>query len=71
MTVSNLHDRYVRIERAYTAALAGRDPNLVNIFDLLPAIFEAVPDTSPQEIADALRWSARRDFREADRLEDK
>jgi hypothetical protein len=66
-----LHARFGRIERAYTAALNGRDPNLVNIFDLLPAIFAAVPDTSPKEIVEALCWSARKDFREADRLEGK
>jgi hypothetical protein len=35
----------------------------------LPAIFAAVPDTNTQEIADALRWSARKDMREADKLE--
>jgi hypothetical protein len=69
MTIVNLHERYSRIERAYTAALAGRNPENVDVVDLLPAIFEAVPDTSTAEIVDALRWSARHDLREADALE--
>jgi len=31
--------------------------------------YEAVPDTTPQEVAEALRWSARKDLREGDELE--
>jgi hypothetical protein len=69
MSITKLHERFERIERAYVAALGGRDPASVNVFDLLPAIFDAVPDTSTQEIAEALRWSARKDLREADKLE--
>jgi hypothetical protein len=71
MNISRLHERFSRIERAYTDALAGRDPGTVEIWELVPAIFDAVPDTTPQEIADALRWSARKNLREADRLEAK
>jgi hypothetical protein len=67
--IIRLHDRYQRIERAYVAALAGRDPATVSIMDLLPAIFSAVPDATTMEIAEALRWSARKDLREADTLE--
>jgi hypothetical protein len=70
MPVVKLNERFERIERAYVAALNGRDPNLVNIVDLLPAIFAAVPDTTTDEIAEALRWSARKNLREADRLRD-
>jgi hypothetical protein len=69
MSITKLHERFERIERAYVAALGGRDPVSVNVLDLLPAIFAAVPDTSPQEIVEALRWSARKDLREADKLE--
>ena len=69
MTVVNPLERFERIERAYTAALAGRDPGSVSIVDLLPAIFAAVPDTTAEEIVEALRWSARKDLREADKLE--
>jgi hypothetical protein len=69
MSITKLHERFERIERAYVAALGGRDPASVNVIDLLPAIFAAVPDTSPHEIAEALRWSARKDLREADKLE--
>jgi hypothetical protein len=58
-----------RLERAYLAALAGRAPENVDIVDLLPAILAALPDTNTQEIADALRWSARKNMREADKLE--
>lgn len=67
--VSKLHERFEHIERAYLEALAGRAPESVNIIDLLPAIFAAVPGTSTQEIAEALRWSARKDLRQADELE--
>jgi hypothetical protein len=51
------------------AALAGRAPESVNIVDLLPAVFAAVPDSTTQEIAEALRWSARKNLRAADKLE--
>jgi hypothetical protein len=33
--------RLERIERAYVAALAGREPESVSVLDLLPAIFAA------------------------------
>ena len=69
MSVVKLNERFERIERVYHAALAGRDPESVSVFDLLPAIFAAVPDTTTQEIAGALRWSARKDLREADKLQ--
>jgi len=69
MSVVNPFARFERIERAYTAALAGRDPAGVNVRTLLPKIFELVPDTSVEEIVAALRWSARKDMREADKLE--
>jgi hypothetical protein len=36
-------NRFERIERAYQEALAGRDPEVVSIFDLLPTIFAAPP----------------------------
>jgi hypothetical protein len=67
-TISRLHERFFRIERAYWTALAGRDPDTVEIIELVPAIFDAMPDTTLEEIADALRWSARKDVREADLL---
>jgi hypothetical protein len=60
--------RYETIIDAYIIALAGRDPASISIFDLLPAIFEAVPDTSQEEIADALTWKAKRCIAEADEL---
>jgi hypothetical protein len=66
--VIKLNERFERIERAYVAALAGRDPATVSALDLLPGIFEAVADTTPEEIAAALRWSARKNLREADQL---
>jgi hypothetical protein len=69
MTVVNPNERFERIERAYAAALDGRDATTVSIFHLLPAIFDAVPDTTDKEIVDALRWSARKSFREADQIE--
>jgi len=45
---------FERFARAYTAALAGRDPHTVSIRDLLPAIFATVPDTAIEEITAAL-----------------
>jgi hypothetical protein len=45
-----------------------REPGAVSVFDLLLAIFEAVPNTTPDRIVAALRWSSRKDFRAADRL---
>jgi hypothetical protein len=69
MTITRLHARFAQIEAAYTQALAGRDPASVNVRTLLPKIFELVPDTSVEEIVAALRWSARKDLREADKLE--
>jgi len=68
MTVHRLNERFEQIEGAYKAALGGHDPASVNVIDLLPAIFAAIPDTSTEEIAQALRWMARKAFREADRL---
>jgi hypothetical protein len=67
--IAKLHERYERIERAYVKALAGRHPRSVFITELLPAIYAAVPDTTTTEIVEALRWSARKNFREADELE--
>ena len=69
MTVHRLNERFEQIEAAYKAALGGNDPAGVNVFDLLPAIFAAIPDASTHGIAQALRWSARKAFREADTLE--
>ena len=43
-------ERFTRIDAAYMEALNGRDAETVSILDLLPAIFDAVPDTSPEEI---------------------
>jgi hypothetical protein len=52
------------------AAFGGREPQIISVIDLLPKIFEAVQDTTTEEIAETLRWSARKNFREADRLRD-
>jgi hypothetical protein len=68
MRRTRLHERYERIEAVYTAALAGRDPATVDIFDLLPAIYAALPDTYDDEVIEALRWSAEKKFREAEEL---
>jgi hypothetical protein len=51
------------------AGLAGRDPATVEIQELLPAIFAAVPDASIPEISEALRWGSRQCSIEADKLE--
>ena len=53
---------------AYEASLAGRDPASVNIFELLPAICETVPDASDDDIIAALRSDAERLLTEAQQL---
>lgn len=60
------NERFDRIDQAYKATLGDRDPGTVSVVDLLPAIFDAVPDTSLEEIADALCWVGDRAEREAD-----
>lgn len=62
-------ERYELIDTAYTNALDGRDAESVSVLDLLPAIFDAVPDTSPHEIEAALRWAAEKNEQEARELE--
>lgn len=62
--------RHETIIAAYNAALGGRDPDDVDILDLLPAIDAAVPGATPAEIAGALRWAADQAFREAEALEE-
>ncbi len=61
--------RFHRIVTAYEEALHGRDAAIVDVRDLLPVIFNAVPDTEHREIVDALRWAADREVAEADELE--
>jgi hypothetical protein len=53
---------------AYEAALGGRDPGSVSVFDLLPAIYAAVPRVNDDEIVTALRVSAAENLIEADEL---
>lgn len=60
--------RCALIIAAYETALGGREPQTVDILELLPAIIAAVPDTNDEEIVDALRWSANRHMREAEEL---
>jgi hypothetical protein len=54
-------ERYGRIERAYQAALAGRDPEFVPSLDVQRAIEEAVPDATMDEIKKALIWAESKD----------
>lgn len=55
-----LNARFEQLERAYTAALDGRDCGDVSVLALLPAIFRAVPGTTVEEVIAALRWSESR-----------
>ena len=61
-------ERFARIDAAYMDALNGRDAETVSILDLLPTIFDAVPDASPDEIEAALRWAAGKAMQEANEL---
>jgi len=49
-------ERFERIVHAFVLATGGRLP-VVSAFDLLQTVREAVPDTSMQEIAAAIRWA--------------
>jgi hypothetical protein len=59
----SLHERLERIEAAYLAALAGRDPETVPSSIWRAAIFAAVPDTDIEEIIEMFRWRVRKAFR--------
>jgi len=60
MSVTKLHERFERIERAYFAALAGRDPETVPSSIWRAAIFAAVPDVTTEEIIQMFRWRMRK-----------
>src|SRR5215831_19546981 len=60
MSITKLHERFERIECAYFAALAGRDPETVPASIWRSAIFAAVPDTSIEEITEMFRWRVRK-----------
>jgi hypothetical protein len=55
-----LNERFEQLERAYMAALAGREGASVSVFDLLPAILRAVPGVKTEEVLEMLRWSESR-----------
>ena len=69
MSIVDMNARHKQIMAAYWTALDGRDQETVAIGDLLPGIFEAVPDVQIEEIKEALYWAARQTAREADALE--
>jgi hypothetical protein len=60
MSVTKLHERFERIERAYLAALAGRDPETVPPSIWRAAIFAAVPGVTVEEIIEMFRWQVRK-----------
>jgi hypothetical protein len=66
-------ERYRTILKAYERVVGmyehmyGPDEE-PHISELLPGIFEAVPDTCDQEIIDALRWAGEAQLREAQTL---
>ena len=60
MSITKLHERFERIERAYLAALDGRYPETVPPSIWQPAIFAAVPDTDVEEITEMFRWRTRK-----------
>jgi hypothetical protein len=66
--VSKPFERFEQIERAYYAALASDSPSSCRPSTWCRRSSRRVPDATPQEIADALRWSARKDLRAADEL---
>jgi len=60
MSVTKLHERFERIERAYLAALDGRYPETVPHSIWQAAIFDAVPHTDIEEIIEMFRWRVRK-----------
>ena len=60
MSVTKLHERLERIERAYLAALDGRYPETVPDSIWRPAILAAVPDVTAEEIIEMFRWRVRK-----------
>jgi hypothetical protein len=69
MNISKPFEHFARIERAYLTALDGRDGELVSAIRFAAGDPRSGAGATPKEIAEALRWSARKDLREADRLE--
>lgn len=61
-------EMHSQIIAAYETALAGRDPAVVDILDLLPAIEAACPAAAVDDIVLALEKSAENDMREASQL---
>jgi hypothetical protein len=57
------------IVAAYESAIAGRDPDDVDIKELWSDIAAAVPDANRMEIAAAIRASAQTQMAEADQLQ--
>lgn len=62
-------ERYKKIVAAWKTALDGRDANTVSILDLLPAIYDEVPNTNDEEIVAALEWCKDKVSKEADELQ--
>ena len=60
MSIIKLHERPERIEAAYLAALAGRDPETVPDSIKRAAILAAVPDVTVEEIIAMFRWRKRK-----------
>jgi len=60
MSITKLHERFERIERAYLAALAGRFPETVPSSIWRAAILTAVPDVTVEEIIEMFRWRTRK-----------
>ena len=55
-----LRQRFERIETAYLAALAGRDPETVPVSISRAAILDAVPDVTHEEIIAMFHWRTRK-----------
>jgi hypothetical protein len=62
-------DRRARILAAYSEALGGREPEAVDIAEIAPAIFAAVPEATIANVKAALVDEGDRLAREAEALE--
>jgi hypothetical protein len=58
MTITVEYHRFEAILRGWGNGLNGRDPDLIDIQDLLPAIYAACPGAPHPEIIAALRWGS-------------
>jgi len=59
MTITKPFDD--QLMKAYNAAIGDRDPDDVDIFELIATILDAVPGSTPEQLMEVLESSSRQD----------